>query len=578
MNVDRLSFGGRSVWPSVLVFALVTALIAVGLAASLSWKFSHTQADQASLLAAHDASMAGMNVGDLLPDTVTDDGHGRHMDVSIPAISANLDDNLTALFLISVASILIFWVVSAFGFAVLMRHRRSRVQQQQLAEDKLRYQATHDGLTGLPNRELVGSRIDEALTKARSCGGSLAVMFLDLDQFKNVNDSVGHPMGDQLLQDVAERLTSLVPTEATVARLGGDEFLILLPELPGPELLSKVAEGVVDSFKLPWSLHGHEFRVTASIGAAVYPTHGDDSASLMRNADAAMYRAKAEGRDLYVRFEGGMNSDLLERMQLEGELSNAIERGELVLHYQPQLRIGTDEIVGTEALVRWQHPKRGLIPPKEFIPLAEASGLIVSVGDWVLATACRQAVAWQAAGLVLRRMAVNVAARQLQEPNFVANVSAILEETGLAAECLEIEITESAAMHNVKDTVATLGKLRKLGVHVSIDDFGTGYSSLAHLSKLPIDAVKIDRSFISGITAQPDKASIVETIVALADSLNLRVVAEGVEEPGELSFLKGLKCKEYQGFLFSRPEPPEVIGEMLARQSGSSPASFRSAA
>jgi diguanylate cyclase (GGDEF)-like protein/PAS domain S-box-containing protein len=439
------------------------------------------------------------------------------------------------------------------------------ITERKAAEETIRHLAYHDGLTGLPNRTLFEDRLTVTLAQARRKRRLAAVMFLDLDRFKVVNDTVGHAMGDRLLQSVAERLKALVREGDTVARVGGDEFTLLLPEVGRVEDAVDVAERILETLRDPWPVNGHEFHITTSIGIAMCPGDGEDAESLMRNADTAMYRAKDRGRDNYKLYAPAMNSRIAERLALENSLRHALERDEFVVHYQPQVNLETGRIVGVEALVRWQHPERGLVSPVEFIPVAEETGLIVPLGAWVLRTACAQSKAWQDAGLPPMRMAVNLSARQFQRRDLLDTVAAALAETGLAPEYLQLEITEGAAMQDVDQTLAILRELREAGVQLSIDDFGTGHSSLSYLKRFPIDVVKIDQSFVQDLTLDPNDAAIASTIIVMAHNLGLKVIAEGVETAEQLAFLRERDCDEMQGFLFSRAAPAPELDQMLRR-------------
>jgi diguanylate cyclase (GGDEF)-like protein/PAS domain S-box-containing protein len=437
------------------------------------------------------------------------------------------------------------------------------ITERKRAEETIKHLAYHDVLTHLPNRTLFKDRLTQALAQAHRKGRMVAVLFLDLDQFKVVNDTVGHAEGDRLLQRVAKRLAGLVREGDTVARVGGDEFVLLLAEAVEVEDAVEVAERILESFKGPWTLQGQEFRVTTSIGIATYPSDGEDAESLLRNADTAMYRAKEHGRDNYQLYTPAMNARIAERLALENSLRHGLERGEFVVYYQPQVNIGSGQVAGVEALVRWEHPERGLVLPAEFIPAAEETGLIVPLGEWVLRTACAQNKAWQEEGLPAMRVAVNLSARQFQQRNLMEVVARALQETGLAPHLLQFEITEGIAMHDVDFTVPMLRRLRAMGVQFAIDDFGTGYSSLAYLKRLPIDAVKIDRSFVSDLTVDADDAAIASTVITMAHSLKLSVIAEGVETEEQLAFLSRRRCDEMQGYLFSRAVPAEEIGKIL---------------
>jgi diguanylate cyclase (GGDEF)-like protein/PAS domain S-box-containing protein len=437
------------------------------------------------------------------------------------------------------------------------------ITDRKRAEEQVKYQAYHDALTGLPNRRLVGDRLAKALAQRHRDAQPLAVMFLDLDRFKLVNDTVGHAIGDQLLQCVAGRLTSMIREGDTIARLGGDEFMVLLPEVAGVRNTCEVAERILERFRQPWVVAGHEFHATVSIGIAMYPQDGEDAETLLRNADTAMYRAKDQGRDNFQLFASAMNVDVRQRLTLESELRRALSRGELAVYYQPQVNTDTRQIIGMEALARWQHPERGILYAAEFIPLAEETGLIMPLGEWVLRTACAQNKAFQEAGLPPVRVAVNLSSRQFQDPRLVDMVAQVLKETGLDAHYLELEITEGTAMRDIEFTIRMLNELRGMGVHVSIDDFGTGYSSLAYMRILPVDSVKIDRSFVSDAPVNPQDAAILAAIVALARTLNLRVIAEGIETAEQLALVKERECYEAQGYLFSEAVPAQAMEQLL---------------
>jgi len=430
----------------------------------------------------------------------------------------------------------------------------------------LEHRAHHDELTGLANRTLFGDRAAVAITHARRTGGHSAVLFLDLDRFKNVNDSLGHAVGNLLLQAVAKRLRSATRAEDTVARLGGDEFVVLLPQLETPEDATTVAAKVLEHFAEPFTLSGHQLFATPSIGIAVFPGDGADADGLLKNADIAMYRAKERGRRTYCAYDSSMNAHTHKRLALESQLHTAVDRGELRLHYQPKIHLPTGRVMGMEALLRWEHPELGLLQPTEFISLAEDSGLIVPVGEWALEEACRQNREWIDAGFSPLVVAVNLSLRQFQQQRIEDVTARILRSTGLDPALLELEVTESLAMDDADHISSTLLDLKEMGVTCSIDDFGTGYSGLSHLSRLAIDKLKIDKSFVATIDTHRE-APIVVAVVALAHGLGLEVVAEGVETTEQLDRLRELGCDEMQGFLFSRPVPAERFEQLLMLES-----------
>jgi diguanylate cyclase (GGDEF)-like protein/PAS domain S-box-containing protein len=438
------------------------------------------------------------------------------------------------------------------------------ITEQKQVEEKIRHMAHHDALTQLPNRTLLYDRIGQAIAQAQRNDEVLALLFIDLDRFKTVNDSLGHPVGDRLLQAVAGRLVACTRSSDTIARIGGDEFVVLLGDLDRPEAARHVAQKILDSLSEPATIDGHELKVTPSVGICAYPHDGEDVGTLMRNADTAMYHAKQMGRNNYQFFTQAMNDAAQQRLVLENDLRYAVERGEFILHYQPQLDLKTDVIVGFEALVRWRHPQRGMVPPSEFIPAAEETGLIGPIGEWVLHEACSQARVWQKAGATQLQVAVNCSAQQFQREGFVETVGRILRETGMPALRLELEITESVIIHHSEEVNARFQALGDMGVRISIDDFGTGYSSLSYLKRLAIHQLKIDQSFVRDISSDPDDAAIVSAIIAIAHSLDLDVVAEGVETSEQLAYLRSLGCDTAQGYLFSRPLPAEDFERLLA--------------
>jgi diguanylate cyclase (GGDEF)-like protein/PAS domain S-box-containing protein len=426
------------------------------------------------------------------------------------------------------------------------------ISERKSAEETIRHLAYHDVLTGLPNRVLFEERLRIGLAQARRKREKIAVMFLDLDRFKLVNDTVGHTGGDQLLQEVARELSETIREGDTVARVGGDEFTFLLPGIERAEDATIAAERILKRVRHPRIIAGQEFRMTTSIGITVFPRDGHNAEVLMRNADTAMYRAKERGRDNYQVFTLAMKASLQEMLALENDLSHALERDELEVYYQPVMDIVSGKIVGGEALLRWQHPERGRVMPDEFIPLAEETGLIGPIGEWVLRTACKQAQAWRESGVGPLRISVNVSARQVEQPGLVQAVAGALAEAGLPPQHLHLELTEGAVMRQLESVTFTLAELREMGVGISVDDFGTGYSSLGYLKRFPIDTIKIDRSFVQDVTTDQNDAAIVTTVIAMARGLNLRVIAEGVETESQLNFLRENDCHEFQGFLLSR--------------------------
>jgi diguanylate cyclase (GGDEF)-like protein len=436
--------------------------------------------------------------------------------------------------------------------------------ERQRAEQRIRHMAHHDELTGLPNRALLNDRLGQALAVARRSGRSLGLLFLDLDGFKDINDSLGHPVGDRLLQSVAERLRGLVREGDTVARLGGDEFVVMLVNLAQADDALKIARSIALALARPHAVDEHRLHVTASIGVAAFPDDGDSAAALLQHADVAMYRAKAQGSHAVQGYTRDMSVQARQRVELQGALREAIERGQFELHYQPQLELSTGRLRGVEALIRWHHPQLGLVSPDRFIPLAEETGLIAPLGAWVLHTAGRQLQRWRAAGHTLLTLAVNLSARQVEAPGLPRLVQQVLHECQLPAPCLELEITETALLHNADAVRETLQALKDLGVALALDDFGTGYSSLSHLRRFPIDTIKIDKSFTADIGTSADSAAIIRAIVALARSLGVETVAEGVETAPQLRFLAMLGCHHAQGYHLARPMPAASIDALLA--------------
>jgi diguanylate cyclase (GGDEF)-like protein/PAS domain S-box-containing protein len=428
---------------------------------------------------------------------------------------------------------------------------------------QMTHSAQHDFLTGLPNRMLLNDRVSQAIVLAPRHSKKVAVLFLDLDGFKHINDSLGHPTGDKLLQSIAKRLVACVRSSDTVSRQGGDEFVVLLSEMEQAEDAAISALRVLQAVAEAHTIDHHDLHVTASIGLSVFPDDGKDAETLIKNADTAMYQAKENGRQSYQFFRPAMTVRAVERQSIEENLRRALERREFTLHYQPKIRLRTGEITGAEALLRWTHPVRGPVSPAQFIPVAEDCGLILPIGQWVLREACKQARTWLDAGLPLGTMAVNISSMEFRDDNFLESVFTILSETGLDPRALELELTESVLMKRAESATSVLKTLRAKGVQIAVDDFGTGYSSLSYLRKFPIDALKIDQSFVRQITSAPDDSTIVTAVISMGRSMKLRVVAEGVETREELAFLQTHQCDEAQGFYFSRPVLPHHFAMLL---------------
>jgi len=451
------------------------------------------------------------------------------------------------------------------------------ITERKEAEEQIRYLAYYDSLTGLPNRTFYRELVSRALLLAKRHRWTIAILFIDLDYFKRINDTLGHDIGDQLLRTIGDLVKMCIrksdfiarseqdELENVVARLGGDEFIVLLNEIAHSQDASRVARRILKELARPFTLAGHEVFVTASIGIALYPLDGSDAENLLKNADVAMYHAKNQGRNNYQFYTKSMNATSLQRLDLENDLRKALDRSEFLLYYQPTVDVQTGAIIGAEALVRWKHPEKGMISPVEFIPLAEETGLIVPLGEWVLRTACIQNKAWQDAGNKPLRMSVNLSSRQFDQEGLIEAVSNALRDSGFDPRYLELEITESTIMKNPEKAATTLQKLKDMGICLSIDDFGTGYSSLGNLRRFPLDTLKIDRSFVINITTDSDDAAITTAIIAMAHSLKLRVIAEGVEAEEQQTFLRNLGCHEMQGFLFSQPIPVNEFFELLKK-------------
>jgi diguanylate cyclase (GGDEF)-like protein/PAS domain S-box-containing protein len=437
------------------------------------------------------------------------------------------------------------------------------ISQSMHYQNALEYQANHDALTGLPNRNLLNDRLQRAIGGAQRNENLMAIVFVDLDHFKLINDTLGHDVGDLVLKTIATRLVSCLRDADTAARPGGDEFLLILVDQESNESISIVIRRILDMIAQPIPINGRDLYVTCSIGISIYLQDGNDVSTLLKNADTAMYHAKELGRNNFQFFNNAMNLRVHERFMLESALRQAIVENNLSLHYQPQIDIRTGRMIGMEALLRWRHPQLGMIEPSKFIPIAEESGLIISIGEWVLRTACAQNKAWQEAGLPAMNMAVNLSARQFKHEKLTQLVANVLAETGLAAEYLELELTESLALEDSRKFMLTLNQLKALGLQLTIDDFGTGYSSLSYLKHLPLDRLKIDISFVNDIVTNTDDAAIAQTIVMLGHSLKLKVIAEGVETRAQLAMLQAQGCDEIQGFFFSKPLPAEGLEALL---------------
>jgi diguanylate cyclase (GGDEF)-like protein/PAS domain S-box-containing protein len=428
---------------------------------------------------------------------------------------------------------------------------------------KMSYLAQHDSLTDLPNRVLLNDRLNEAIHLSSRYRRKLAVIFLDIDHFKHINDSLGHVVGDRLLQSVARRLFTCVRSSDTVSRQGGDEFVVLLWEEREVLDAALTATRILEAIRLPHHIEEHELHVTASIGIVTYPEDGTDAETLLKRADLAMYHAKDAGRDSFQFFKLEMNARAIERQSIEENLRHAIERNELELHYQPRLDLATGEVIGAEALIRWNHPERGLVPPEEFISVAEDCGLIVPIGRWVLREACRQARAWQVSGLPALSISTNISSVELRSPGFVGGLRSILMETGMEPRLLELEMTESVLIDQSRHVADVLRELKEFGVRLALDDFGTGYSSLTHLKRFPIDTLKIDRSFVRDLATDGDGASIVTAMIGMGANLHIQVVAEGVETRQQLEILMEHGCQQAQGYYFGRPVPGEEFSLRL---------------
>jgi diguanylate cyclase (GGDEF)-like protein len=437
------------------------------------------------------------------------------------------------------------------------------ITERKVAEERVQYLAYYDALTGLPNRTLLQDRLSKALASARRRKDKVALLFLDLDRFKDINDSLGHSVGDLLLQEVSERLKKWAREQDTVARVGGDEFVIVLTAAKDGTDAAVAAERLIHAMTAEFVVQGRSLSISCSLGISVFPEHGADGETLIKNADAAMYCAKESGRNNFRFFTDDMNAQAVERLTLENGLRLALEKKELFLMYQPQMNIATGKIIGLEALLRWQHPKLGLVPPDKFIRIAENCGLIVPIGEWVLRTACSQSRKWQDEGLPAVPVAVNVSAIQFRQEGFCELIRRVLNETGLGPQYLELELTESLLLANADVTLSVIQELKAMGLTLAIDDFGTGYSSFNYLRQFGVSKLKIDRSFIRDVAVNPDDAAITTAIISMAKSLNLKVIAEGVEDEAQMSFLRARQCDEIQGYYFSKPLAVDEVADKL---------------
>ncbi len=547
--------------PSLVVLSL---LIAVGASGAALWMAFKPRKDsaQVKLLRAGAAIVMGLAIAGMHYVGMAAAHFQRGSRCN--AIDTGVSNNWLALLIIvsSLAGLLIALIVSVLDARM---ESRTAVLAASLAEanQELTHLAMHDGLTKLPNRILLEDRLHQATENAKRYHGRFSVLFLDLDGFKAVNDSFGHSIGDRLLVEVAQRIRACIRARDTIARIGGDEFVVLL-DADEPADAAAVADKLVTAIRQPFTIGELELRVSASIGIAIYPG-ADGRRDLLKDADAAMYHAKEMGRNCYCFFETSMNADAQEQLQLLHDLHLALERHELVVYYQPKFDAANRKLMGAEALVRWQHPTRGLVPPNDFIPMAEKSGLIVPIGEWVLDEACRQMSEWRQFGSENWSIAVNLSPLQFGHTGLIQMLRDTLRRHGVEPRCLTLEVTESTAMRDVDTSMAILQQIYSMGVNISIDDFGTGYSSLLYLKRLPASELKIDRGFVRGLAKDGEDAAIVSAIVALGKSLNLKVVAEGVETTGQQEFLTRLGCDSLQGFLLGRPMPPDQFIAALSK-------------
>jgi diguanylate cyclase (GGDEF)-like protein len=453
----------------------------------------------------------------------------------------------------------------------LHRSRMLAIEEQVAHAAQVEYLAYHDNLTGLPNRSFFSKLLSRSVNEAQRYDRQLSVLFLDLDGFKSINDTLGHAAGDDLLKEVGQRLKTSLRESDTVARLGGDEFVVLLPQMADEASLSATATKILETIRKPFTLVGQEFRISTSIGISRFPQDGQDEETLMKNADVAMYSAKEQGKNNFRLYSSELNANTLERLTLESNLRRALERGEYQIYYQVRKNVRSKVVTGVEALLRWRHPELGVVPPKQFLPLAEETGLIVPIGRWVLETVCRQSVAWKAEGLASISMAVNLSAREFFDPHFLSSLAEILRKTGIDAGVLEIEVTESVLLRDLEKTLTIIDGIKTLGVRVAIDNFGAGYSSLATLKQFRLDTIKVDGTFIRSIEENLDNNSLIEGIIKIAKVLGLTVVAEGVETKTQADYLDAKSCDEVQGFYFSAPVPASRIADLMKSRSSVTP-------
>lgn len=441
----------------------------------------------------------------------------------------------------------------------VMKHRVRRLLYAVEAERKIKHLVYYDTLTGLPNRMLFMDRMDQAISRAMRAGGKFTLLFIDIDHFKVINDSMGHDAGDKLLKTVTSRLQQTLRRSDTIARLGGDEFTVILENISVAKDIISVASNLLQVLSQPVSIHNRKVRIGASIGVAIYPNDGDDFTALLKNADTAMYRAKEMGRNTFEFYTSGMSTQAMQRLELENSLRAAIENEEFVIYYQPKFNLKVGELVGVEALVRWEHPSRGLIPPDDFIPLAEETGLINPLGKWIIETACKQWSEWQQKGYQVSNLAINISARQFHEQDLADIFRQAIEKYNILPKCLEIELTENVLVQDHKGASIILNELHDMGIRIALDDFGTGYASMAYLKDFPINTVKIDRSFIAGIPDGKESMAIVQAIAGLAQALGLCLVAEGVETDQQIEFLKNIDCEQGQGYYWSKALAAEIF-------------------